>query len=213
MNILAHVRNGVIVKYFDKPAGWVVLESGQKVSPPVAGYVNGNDKILPVIDETVDTSTGVNTTSSSSVVVKDATVSNVRTIRDMTTQEIAATQAQVVADIISVKRAEIAKQYDAAIAPLEAAHSQKERDTWPQQVTEARAFQDNVNANIPLVAALRVSRGKSETAQELTTKIITNYSAFSNVVGTALGIMQARNEALAAIHLDDEDAIAQIEAV
>ena len=55
---LAHIRNGQIIKQFPLGRGWVTLEDGRKVSPPVAGFVDGNDKIVPMVEEVQDTSTG-----------------------------------------------------------------------------------------------------------------------------------------------------------
>jgi len=98
----------------------------------------------------------------------------------------------------SAKREAIIRDYETALAPLESAYPQKERDTWPQQVTEARAFVENAQASMPLVDALLTSRSKGESKAVLTAKIINNYTAYSGIVGAALGTMQTRLLALEA---------------
>lgn len=112
-----------------------------------------------------------------------------------------------------LKQEHIIRDYEAALGPLEAAYPQKERETWPQQVTESLALIANAAADAPLVNSMLTPRGKNETALELAEKIIVNYTAFSSIVGAALGTMQARQEALNAIDLGAVDAIDHIEAV
>ena len=47
-----HVRNGEFIQRFPTAKGWVTLENGNKVSPPVAGFVEGNDMVVAeVIDD------------------------------------------------------------------------------------------------------------------------------------------------------------------
>jgi hypothetical protein len=117
-----------------------------------------------------------------------------------------------VAKAQAAKAKEIYDQYDAAIAPLEAACSKKERETWPQQVTEARAYQADETASTPLIDAMLLSR-PDDTKAVLVGKINANYSAYSGFVGAALGVMQTRTAALNAIDLDAPDAVDQIAAV
>jgi hypothetical protein len=59
---LAHIRSGEIIRVYPDSNGRVLLKNGGTVSPPVAGYVNGNDRIVPVIEVTVDNSTSTQTT-------------------------------------------------------------------------------------------------------------------------------------------------------
>lgn len=91
--MLAHVRNGQIVTTYPTAEGWVALENGKKASPPVSGYVNGNDKVLPVEDETVDNATSSVTTSTIEWIVE----SN-RVIRRTTISDKAQTSADVNAE-------------------------------------------------------------------------------------------------------------------
>lgn len=85
---LAHIRSGAIVKEYGGATGWVVLEDGRMVSPPVEGFEDGNDKIVPVVTETVDNSTGPETRRETSQVIEAARVLRTITIRDATAQEI-----------------------------------------------------------------------------------------------------------------------------
>lgn len=83
--MLAHIRNGQIIQNYQSGKGWVTLEDGRKVSPPVAGFADGNDKIVPVVEETNDTSTGAAPTVSATGdwVVEADRVVRVTTISDM----------------------------------------------------------------------------------------------------------------------------------
>jgi hypothetical protein len=54
--MLAHIRSGKVIRK-NNGTGRVTLEGGGTVSPPVAGYINGNDRIVPVVVVTVDKST------------------------------------------------------------------------------------------------------------------------------------------------------------
>ena len=85
---LAQIRNGEIIKRFAAEKGWFQLEDGRWASPPVAGFTSGNDKIVPVVEETNDTSTTDAKASSQTQTVEAERVLIVRTIRDRTAEEI-----------------------------------------------------------------------------------------------------------------------------
>ena len=87
---LAHIRNGQIIRRYGESKGWVELENGSKASPPVAGFVSGNDKIVPIVEEITDTSTGPDTLSTRTETVEADRVLVATAIRDMTAQEITA---------------------------------------------------------------------------------------------------------------------------
>lgn len=84
---------------------------------------------------------------------------------------------------------EVAQRYSNDIAALEKAYSSKERETWPQQVTEARAHEVGALTATPFIDAMLQTR-PDDTKTTLVQKIIANYSAYSGVVGEALGRMQ-----------------------
>ena len=56
----AHVRNGQIIKMFNGPSGYLVVEDGRKtdVSRIDIGWSLGNDRLIAVVEEVQDTSTG-----------------------------------------------------------------------------------------------------------------------------------------------------------
>lgn len=85
---LAHIRSGAIVRRFNEAKGWITLEDGRMASPPVAGFVDGNDKIVVVEAETTDTSTGPDRVVSHTTTVEADRVLDATVIRDMTAQEI-----------------------------------------------------------------------------------------------------------------------------
>lgn len=86
--MLAHVRNGQVVQVYKDNNGWITLEDGRKASPPVFGFVDGNDKIVPIVEETQDTSTGPDKVTGRSVIVEVDRVLRLTSIRDMTQEEI-----------------------------------------------------------------------------------------------------------------------------
>jgi len=107
--------------------------------------------------------------------------------------EFAAMAAQAVIDkaakdALAPKIAAI-ESYNNALAQLEDEYPQKERDTWPQQVTEARAYLADAEALTPLIDAMLTTKPNT-TKAVLVDKIITNYTAHSELVGAALGAMQ-----------------------
>ena len=86
--MLAHIRSGQIIRQYSPDRGWVILENGNRMSPPVAGTY-GNDKIVPVVEETSDTSTGPDTVrTDTDWQVEASRVYRLITVRDMTAQEI-----------------------------------------------------------------------------------------------------------------------------
>jgi len=85
---LAHIRSGAIIKRFSEERGWMTLEDGRQVSPPVEGFTDGNDAVVPIVEETVDNSTGPNVVRNQEEIVEASRVLRRTTIRDMTAQEI-----------------------------------------------------------------------------------------------------------------------------
>ena len=84
----AHIRNGVKLAMYVDERGRVKLENGGFVSPLVIGYINGNDKIVEVVRETDDTSTGPDIVTTRTETVEANRVHILTEIRDMTAQEI-----------------------------------------------------------------------------------------------------------------------------
>lgn len=86
--MLAHIRNGSVIAKYTTETGFVHLENGDFVSPPVSGYVNGNDKVVPVIDVLDDTSSGPNVVVTKTQMVNSDNVTITTHIRNKTAQEI-----------------------------------------------------------------------------------------------------------------------------
>lgn len=83
MTTIAHIRNGEIIRLYKNGKGRVTLLNGDTVSPPVVGYVNGPDRIVPLVVEETDTSTSGWTTTSVADTVENERVLRVVTITDM----------------------------------------------------------------------------------------------------------------------------------
>lgn len=97
--MIAHIRNGAVIKRYSEEKGWVTLEDGRMMSPPQVGYVDGNDKIVPVVDEVQDTSTTGNTVKTVGAwEVQADRVYRLTTIRDKTQAELDA-EAQANLDV------------------------------------------------------------------------------------------------------------------
>ena len=82
MTNLAHVRSGKIIRRFSGESGWVDLANGGRVSPPVAGFVSGKDRVVPVVDETRDDSTGGRTISAMTETIEKGRVLRLTVISD-----------------------------------------------------------------------------------------------------------------------------------
>ena len=81
--MLAHIRNGTLIKTYPTEKGWVDLADGQRAAPPVAGFVSGEDKVVPYVEETVDNSTTAKTTRSVETIVEADRVVRRTTISDV----------------------------------------------------------------------------------------------------------------------------------
>jgi len=98
----AHIRGGEVVKLYNGEAYRIELTGGVTVSPLVIGWTNGADSIVEYELVKTDISTGPDTTVDKSRVVTANKVTDTRTKRDMTAQEIADRDA-VSADIAKVE--------------------------------------------------------------------------------------------------------------
>jgi hypothetical protein len=88
--MLTHIRNGRVICQYNNGKGRVTLEDGGTVSPPVAGYINGNDLIVPVVEVTTDNSTTQRTTRETVETVEVDRVLRTVTISDMSIEDIRA---------------------------------------------------------------------------------------------------------------------------
>ena len=123
-------------------------------------------------------------------------IDEVQKTRDATPDELAAMDVSRVNGPAYLAKGKAVDTFKAALSALEAAYPQKERDTWPQQVIEARAYLADNLAATPLLDAMLTTKPNT-TKAVLVGKIMTNYTAYSALVGAALGQMQTTLDGLA----------------
>lgn len=92
-----------------------------------------------------------------------------------------------------IKAAE--EEFEANVSALEAAYIPKVRETWPQQIMEAKDFQINSEAPTPLLDGMLTEK-PGATKEALANKILENYAAYSDMAGKALGKMQTTIDAI-----------------
>jgi hypothetical protein len=88
--MLAHIRNGKVIRKYNDGKGRVTFANGDTVSPPVAGYINGNDRIVLVEEVTVDNSTTTRTNRATVETVEADRVLRTVTISDVSIEDIRA---------------------------------------------------------------------------------------------------------------------------
>lgn len=172
----AQIRDGKIVQIFEGEKGWIKDSFGRKkASPVVIGYDDGEDKVLPYSEYTVDKSTtGDRQLQDKSVetIITDETVEKRTTITDKSEQEITEIQAFV--------------QFQESMKLIKAGYTQEEIDTWPQQLEEAKAhIADPADAVTPMLTAYADQAGLTKDA--LAMQIIEKAEAFALAAGEALG--------------------------
>jgi len=83
---LAHIKDGKVIRTYHG-TGRVTFENGDTVSPPTAG-VHGIERLVPVVDVTVDNSKTTRTKSSTVETVEADRVLRTVTVSDMTIKDI-----------------------------------------------------------------------------------------------------------------------------
>ena len=158
---IAHIRSGEIIRKHNNGTGRVFMENGDTVSPPVAGYINGNDRIVPVVEVTEDNSTTARTTRATvetveadrvlrTVTISDRSIEDIREVSSITRRSFCLALAH--ADILpSAEAIEAAKgnwpaTFDAALAGLSDAEKFAAQIEW--------ATAQNVQRTHPLIAML-----------------------------------------------------------
>jgi hypothetical protein len=155
--MLAHIRSGEIIRKYNDRKGRVTLENGDTVSPPVAGYINGNDRIVPIVEVTVDNSTTTNTYQATVETVEAERVLLTVTISDMSIEDVRATLNR-----------EVNLAYSEAMKPLSKDYPIEEREGWAEQVEAAKEVV--AGGQNDLIDVLRGPTG--ETAVEMAEKIL-----------------------------------------
>ena len=82
--MLAHIRNGEIIKLYPNDKGKVRLENGDVLQPPRAGITRGNDKIVIVDEKAVYSNTTNNVEKTTTYDVLVTKVNRVTTYVDKT---------------------------------------------------------------------------------------------------------------------------------
>jgi hypothetical protein len=171
---IAHIRSGKIIRKYNNATGRVTLENGDTVSPPVAGYINGNDRIVPVIEVMYDNSTTTYTHQATVETVEADRVLRAVTISDMAIEDIRATL-----------NLEVNLVYSEAMKPLSKDYPIEEREGWAEQVGAAKEVVAGGQNN--LIDVLREPTG--ETAVEMAEKILRLRAQYRTMYG---GLTAAR---------------------
>lgn len=97
-------------------------------------------------------------------------------------------QAKIDAEAKASAIAQINQTFEEEIAVIKSGYTEDEIKSWPQQVSEATAYQLDQTAQTPLLDAILVNRGG--TKDELVLRIATNAMQYAQVFGEALGKKQ-----------------------
>lgn len=100
------------------------------------------------------------------------------------------------AEVKTAKELNIRMNGSSLMLQIVAPYSAEERDTWPSQVVEAKAYTDNPLTSTPMLTALCAQRGN--TVADQAARILDNEAAFKTAVGAILGIQQAKIDLIAA---------------
>ena len=87
--MLAHIKDGQVIRTYHESKGRVTFENGSTVSPPAVG-VYGDEQLVPIVDVVVDNSTTARTTSASVDTVEADRVLRTLTISDIPIEDIRA---------------------------------------------------------------------------------------------------------------------------
>lgn len=88
-------------------------------------------------------------------------------------------------------KSDAVNSFEQEISAVESVYTAKERETWPQQVAEAKAIKKNGAESTPMLDAI-LSERPDLTKQQLIDKVETKATEYSAVVGAALGRMQEK---------------------
>jgi hypothetical protein len=160
--MIAHTRSGKIIRKYNE-TGRVTLENGDTVSPPVAGYINGNDRIVPVVEVTVDNSTTTRTNQATvetveadrvlrTVTISDISIEDTRAITFLTRR--AFCLALAIANILPPDQAIEAAKGNWPTTFVNALAGLPDAEKIAAQIEWATA--QNVQRNHPLIAMLAV---------------------------------------------------------
>ena len=148
---LAHIKDGKVIRTYHG-TGRVTFENGDTVSPPTAG-VHGNERLVPVVVETVNNATTSRTKSSTVETVEDDRVLRTVTISDVTIEEIRAEA--------SIDKGDFCKQLIMleVLSPSDGIEASK--GEWPSAMNEFLEYMDDeqkIDAQIDWSTSQNVGR-------------------------------------------------------
>lgn len=103
-------------------------------------------------------------------------------------------------ELKTAKELEIRAKGSVLMLQIVTPYTAEERDTWPSQVSEAKAYTENPAAATPMLSALVAQRGNTVANQAA--RILGNEAAFKTAVGVILGIQQAKIDLIAVATLE-----------
>lgn len=130
----------------------------------------------------------------------DAVVWKDSRIDKPTWEELEAAMPDPILEARAAKQAEIMQKYDAAFAGIEATYPAKEREGWTIQEAEARALQENPEAETPVLSMLVVERGiEGETVEILAAKVMAHAEHWRTVYAHLTGQQQRMHAEVSAL--------------
>lgn len=99
------------------------------------------------------------------------------------------------ADVKSLRTAEIVAAAEAALAALAESYPRLEVATWSQQIAEAQAISGDAAVETPMLSAISTSSGISK--EELAASILAKATAYKSAAGAIVGKRLALTEAIA----------------
>ena len=109
----------------------------------------------------------------------------------------------------NIKKIVINKDFEKSISHLSEKYTDAERESWTQQLEEARSYEENNLVETPLLVSISSSRNIS--VKDLSKRIISNSNSWKELYGKALGKKQLRMDKLEALDLTDPDILNHIE--
>ena len=106
----------------------------------------------------------------------------------------------------TLKLQEIITNFEQSLGQLANSYPQLERESWPQQEKEARAYLADPTASTPLLDALSAARGI--TKDTLAQKIVVKADQYTQAAGALIGKRQALEDAI-----DAATTITEVEAI
>lgn len=108
----------------------------------------------------------------------------------------------------AISEAGIRAEGSRRLAALAAPYLPAERETWPTQQAEARAWSIDPAAPTPMLSAMAAARGI--TRADIVAKVLENVALFEAASGDILGQQQALLDALVAVDPTAPDAVTMI---